>query len=403
MLVHVMGSYEHQFARRIILRLDNGSVIGDKGVLLRSDAAGCVLLEAQQASECNRLGQQDIDRLKKLVDAAAPPEPPLANGIGPAAAKQVAAPEVFQPPSKRQRTSEGAVPREALAPAPSLDWNTKCIHILQQVLAQMGGSVWIFRDPVDAKAVPDYYRVIKSPMTLGQIDSKLKRAQYGDPSQFCEDVRLVWANCRVYNSRESDVGKLGLKLEGIFEELWAGSGLATDATRARRATAGLAADKYDPFDQPPAKARSGPARSGQRTAPGGPKRARDIDRTKSHEVTSGAAAGAPLFISTERLQEMVTMLQELAEEDQQEVIDLINDEAKALDEEGELELNFEKATQEALQRMDLWFKRKAAPAVPARSAEVLSGRRGGSVRLEVDSDSEPESDNDSDDYNSDDE
>jgi hypothetical protein len=85
-----------------------------------------------------------------------------------------------------------------------------------------------------------------------------------------------------------------------------------------------------------------------------------------------------------------------------EVIDLINDEAKALDEEGELELNFEKATQEALQQMDLWFKRKAAPQLPARSAEVLSGRRGGSVRLEVDSDSDPESDNDSDDYNSDD-
>jgi hypothetical protein len=93
-LVHVMGSYEHQFARRIILRLDDGSVIGDKGILQRTDATGCVLLEAQQALECNRLGPQDIDRLKKLVEAAAPPELPLANGIGAAAAKHVAAPQV---------------------------------------------------------------------------------------------------------------------------------------------------------------------------------------------------------------------------------------------------------------------------------------------------------------------
>jgi hypothetical protein len=50
----------------------------------------------------------------------------------------------------------------------------------------LGADLWIFKDPVDAKAVPDYYRVIKNPMTLGQVDSKLRRAQYGDPSQFCD-------------------------------------------------------------------------------------------------------------------------------------------------------------------------------------------------------------------------
>ncbi len=42
-----------------------------------------------------------------------------------------------------------------------------------------------------------------------------------------------------------------------------------------------------------------------------------MDRTKSHEVTSGAVAGAPVFISTERLQEMVEMLQTLPETEQQ--------------------------------------------------------------------------------------
>ncbi len=72
----------------------------------------------------------------------------------------------------------------AAAPAPSVDWTTKCLHILQQVVVALAGDAWIFKDPVDAKAVPDYYRVIKNPMTLGQVDSKLRRAQYGDPSQF---------------------------------------------------------------------------------------------------------------------------------------------------------------------------------------------------------------------------
>lgn len=58
-------------------------------------------------------------------------------------------------------------------------------------------------------------------------------------------MRLVWANCLKYNGTQALVGKAGLKGQTIFEQLWAGSGFSDDA-RARRATAGVAAPKYEP-------------------------------------------------------------------------------------------------------------------------------------------------------------
>ena len=92
------ATYQHKGAKRIIIRLDNGSLIGDKGTLLRqADASGVVLLDPQRALECNRLGQPDIDRLRKLVEQSTPPPPPpvpvapaapVANGY-PAAAPPV--------------------------------------------------------------------------------------------------------------------------------------------------------------------------------------------------------------------------------------------------------------------------------------------------------------------------
>ena len=101
-------------AKRIVLRLDNGSLIGDKGTLLRSsDAAGCVLLEAQQALECNRLGLEHVERFKRIVDAAAPPEP-LTNGVPLVAPKQ-STPHTAEVPGKiRGRPPAGV--RRCLCP-----------------------------------------------------------------------------------------------------------------------------------------------------------------------------------------------------------------------------------------------------------------------------------------------
>jgi hypothetical protein len=68
-----------------------------------------------------------------------------------------------------------------------MDWTSKCLRIVQRVLDELGpANVAIFRDPVDAKVVPDYYKVIKNPMWLTRMQQKLNTNRYADPQGFCD-------------------------------------------------------------------------------------------------------------------------------------------------------------------------------------------------------------------------
>ena len=60
-----------------------------------------------------------------------------------------------------------------------------------------------------------------------------------------QDMRLVWKNCVLYNKKGDFVERLGNRASLSFENQWAMSGFAEEA-RSKRATAGLAAPKYDP-------------------------------------------------------------------------------------------------------------------------------------------------------------
>jgi hypothetical protein len=55
-----------------------------------------------------------------------------------------------------------------------------------------------FAQPVDAIKlnIPDYYRIITSPMDLGTVKKKLQTRQYSNPIEFAKDVRQIWINCR---------------------------------------------------------------------------------------------------------------------------------------------------------------------------------------------------------------
>lgn len=44
-------------------------------------------------------------------------------------------------------------------------------------------NIW-FNHPVEAQLVPDYYNVVKKPMDLGTVQSKLQRKQYTMPGEF---------------------------------------------------------------------------------------------------------------------------------------------------------------------------------------------------------------------------
>jgi len=77
-----------------------------------------------------------------------------------------------------------------------------------------------FRAPVDRISVPDYYDVIKNPMDLCTIQRKLDSKQYANPSQLRDDMLLLFANCKQYNTEGDPMRARGEELLGLFETMW---------------------------------------------------------------------------------------------------------------------------------------------------------------------------------------
>ncbi|CEG45812.1 Transcription initiation factor TFIID, subunit BDF1 and related bromodomain proteins [Plasmopara halstedii] len=64
----------------------------------------------------------------------------------------------------------------------------------------------------------DYLQVVKEPMDLGTIRSKLAKNEYKKPAEFARDMRLVWSNCKLYNQDGSDLYLLADELAKKFED-----------------------------------------------------------------------------------------------------------------------------------------------------------------------------------------
>eukprot|EP00826_Nyctotherus_ovalis_P029415 TRINITY_DN2323_c0_g1_i6.p1 TRINITY_DN2323_c0_g1~~TRINITY_DN2323_c0_g1_i6.p1 ORF type:complete len:273 (+),score=79.25 TRINITY_DN2323_c0_g1_i6:521-1339(+) len=97
-------------------------------------------------------------------------------------------------------------------------WDKAAKKILAHLWRQVGAAH--FHDPVDAVAlkIPDYYEVIKRPMDLGTIKTKLTTCEYGSCKEFVDDVELVFDNCVAYNEEDSDYGMLAIRLKEEFRK-----------------------------------------------------------------------------------------------------------------------------------------------------------------------------------------
>ena len=80
-----------------------------------------------------------------------------------------------------------------------------------------------FNVPVDPVAlnIPDYFRIIPEPMDLGTVKSNLQSGAYASPAALLADVRLIFANCRLYNPAGSFIVTAANGLEAVFDGEWA--------------------------------------------------------------------------------------------------------------------------------------------------------------------------------------
>lgn len=136
--------------------------------------------------------------------------------------KQVAYSKKTPPSAGRPRSV-----RKRVAPAylRSEDANndaimSRCAKVLRQL--SNNKNALPFLQPVDhvLLKIPDYPLIIKHPMDLGTIKTKLENGQYSSPRDFEHDVNLVFRNATFYNKPGSIVHGMCKALNKVFDRLF---------------------------------------------------------------------------------------------------------------------------------------------------------------------------------------
>lgn len=97
----------------------------------------------------------------------------------------------------------------------------ECHSILKFFMGKADAEA--FLEPVDWKAfgLDDYPKLIKHPMDLGTINTKIENNKYEDTEAFSSDVRLVWGNAMAFNRPGSEIYKVADKYMKQFDKKWA--------------------------------------------------------------------------------------------------------------------------------------------------------------------------------------
>ncbi|KAJ7956084.1 Transcription factor like [Quillaja saponaria] len=96
----------------------------------------------------------------------------------------------------------------------------QCETLLNRLIKHPFG--WAFNKPVNVVKlnIPDYFTVIKHPMDLGTVKSKMASGEYSCPLAFAEDVRLTFSNAMTYNPPRNDFHVMAETLSKYFEVRW---------------------------------------------------------------------------------------------------------------------------------------------------------------------------------------
>lgn len=66
-----------------------------------------------------------------------------------------------------------------------------------------------FLYPVDPikEGIPQYLEIIKNPMDLSTVESKINEKKYKSIEETLIDLQLIWDNCKSFNMEESEIYK----------------------------------------------------------------------------------------------------------------------------------------------------------------------------------------------------
>jgi hypothetical protein len=111
--------------------------------------------------------------------------------------------------SSRRNSRRASVPATPLTPDQELDF---CRGLIERMIR--GPGFWTrlvgpFKQPVDPVMdnVPNYFDVVKRPMDLSSIRTKMVNGVYKAASEFEADVRLIFQNCYEYWTQDDPIWK----------------------------------------------------------------------------------------------------------------------------------------------------------------------------------------------------
>lgn len=77
----------------------------------------------------------------------------------------------------------------------------------------------IFREPVDAVLLPDYYEKIKRPVDLSTVIKNLRAGKYTLATEIQNDLNQMMLNCRIFNVH-IDILRTAEKFENSIKTEW---------------------------------------------------------------------------------------------------------------------------------------------------------------------------------------
>ncbi|XP_062843373.1 bromodomain and WD repeat-containing protein 1 isoform X1 [Trichomycterus rosablanca] len=96
-------------------------------------------------------------------------------------------------------------------------WKDACKRLLDYMFECEDSEP--FRQPVDENEYPDYSGIIDTPMDLETVRRKLEEEGYENPTDVCQDTRLIFANAKAYTpNKRSKIYSMTLRLSAFFEE-----------------------------------------------------------------------------------------------------------------------------------------------------------------------------------------
>jgi hypothetical protein len=99
------------------------------------------------------------------------------------------------------------------------------IEILKQVDKIDRYSV--FAEPVSDEDAPDYSKIVKNPIDLATMKSKVRKGKYGEGSEgaakLYEDFLLMFDNCQLYNDDEGEVIDEATRIFSLVPETYSGA------------------------------------------------------------------------------------------------------------------------------------------------------------------------------------